>query len=378
MGVSLSGERIRLILAEADIYSRRSGDDLVTAPEGIRWANIINGLRLESVPKTYLAVLAVTLTARAMFERNQLCVRHIKSNVSEQGYSASSIGSALATFAKTHGIDLRARSSQPLNNQPFTFKDRILSDPDEMVVASHHHGSWRTFIEAVDHVEQSTSSDAALGLAVLFRLCRREPRPALEAERFLAPDELEQLSHLERSISVFVDENPDGGTTGQAFAAAVFDLLYGVDNVRLGHVNDPDAVTAGDVHVLADDDMWLWTEVKQRVVTTGDVTAFAGRVASERGSRAVFCAFANAAYPDHVSRRRIEESAMSLGVQVEYFDSTSAFMSRFFDVAPGSPRDRIERLLQALVFRLRASDSPSATQASFRRLLDESGVVEAG
>ena len=374
MGVSLSGERIRLTLGQADTTARRLGDVLVNTESGERWASLINRLRFESVPKTYVAVLAVTLTARAMYEPDALCVRDIKANVSGRGYSAPSIGSALAAFAKTHGIDLRARSSQPLNNQPFTFKDRILRNPDDMIVANQHHEAWRTFNQAIDHVESTTSEDAALGLAVLFHLCRREAHGGSDSARFAAPEVVRELDRLEQNIRVFVEEHPDGGSTGQAFTAAILDLLYGSDNVRLGHINDPDAASVGDVHVGTDEDMWLWAEVKQRVITTGDVAEFADRVAAEGGGRAIYCAFANAPYPDHVSRRRIEEASMATGVRFEYFDSTEAFMARFFGVAPGSPRERMERLLLSLDFRLKAADCPDATQASFRQLLHDSGV----
>ena len=374
MGVSLSGERIRLTLGQADTTARRLGDVLVNTESGERWASLINRLRFESVPKTYVAVLAVTLTARAMFEQDALCVRDIKANVSGRGYSAPSIGSALAAFAKTHGIDLRARSSQPLNNQPFTFKDRILRNPDDMIVANQHHEAWRTFNQAIDRVESTTSEDAALGLAVLFHLCRREAHGGPDSARFAAPEEVQELDRLEQRIRVFVDEHPDGGRTGQAFTAAILDLLYGPDNVRLGHVNDPDAASVGDVHVGSDEDKWLWAEVKQRVITTGDVAEFADRVAAEGGGRAIYCAFANAPYPDHVSRRRIDEASMAAGVRFEYFDSTEGFMARFFGVAPGSPRERMERLLQSLDCRLKAADCPDVTQESFRRLLHHSGV----
>jgi hypothetical protein len=374
MGIVLSGSDIRLTLARAHQAARTQVNSFAQEPLVNHWERFVSELRTPHVPKTYLAVFAVTLVARAMHSKDVLSVWDIKTGTSEKAYSASSIGHALATFAKTHDLDLRARSSQPLNNQPFTFKSRILQDPHAMTVAARHHDAWRAFTRAVSHVETTTPSDASDGLAVLFRMVQRASSDESRRQMRLHAKNLQSLVALEDDIRTFVQNYPDGGRTGQAFAASVLQLVYGEDNVQLGLINDPDFARVGDVHVASEGDTWLWGEVKQRVITAGDVLSFASQVASEGGSRAVYCAFVNSSYPDHVSRTRISRTAETKGVALDYFDSPGVFMSHFFGVAPGSTDTRVSRLLVALEARLIEAECAQETLDAFYGVLDVHGV----
>lgn len=374
MGVQLHGETIRQTLAQADQKAQSSGSDHFDELPQRQWASTVVGLQVPSVPRTYLAIYAVGLVARCMHDREELSVWDIKTGTSARGYSASSIGSALSTFAKSHDIDLRAHSSQPLNNQPFTFKDRILRDPNEMNVASRHTESWLKFITAMQRVDDATPESAAIGLSVLFALARRTSPRGQSSEVMLNAMGTATLANLEETISMFVSRNPDGGRTGQAFTAALLDLVYGVENVRLGHINDPDSGSVGDVHVTESDDIWLWTEVKQRVITTGDVTNFAGLVAAEGGSRAIYCAFVNSEYPDHVSKRRLAHLSSSQGVVIEYFDSPNEFMVHIFRVAPGSTRALADRFVRALFRRLLDAECAPKTTANLHKMLIADGI----
>ena len=374
VGVSLGSDKIRLVLAQADQKAKAFGADLDSGPVGQRWRPLIQALRMESIPKTYTAVFAVTLVARALHDASALSVRDIKTSTSDKGYSASSIGSQLARFAKTHSIDLRATSSQPLNNQPFTFKERILPSPKEMVVQEKFWEAWKAFNKAVDEVEASSSADAADALALLFHLSRRKKWSSSPVEAFLAAESQDEVDELVEAVAGFVNEHADGGKTGQAFAAAVLDLLYGPESVRLGKVNDPDASTVGDVHAVQDDDIWLWTEVKQKTVTDGDVNGFVSKVAAQGGSRAIFCAFQNNSYPDFVQQNKVIDAAHKKGVLLNYFDTPGAFLQHYFRVAPGSSSDAAARLVAAMVSRLAEALCPQSTREAFASLLSAHGV----
>lgn len=122
MGVRLAGPQIAATLANADRRARINGDELMRSDLARHWLPHIEPLLEPSAPRTYVAVLVTIITARSMFESDILDVRAIQTSYSEKGYSAASIAKQVASFAKEHQIDLRATSSQPMNNQPFTFK----------------------------------------------------------------------------------------------------------------------------------------------------------------------------------------------------------------------------------------------------------------
>ncbi len=374
MGVALGGEKIRLTLAQADQKAKNLGLDLQAGPVGERWNQHVQTLRAPSVPTTYTAVLAVTLVARAIHDSSVLSVRDIQKKTGEKGYSASSIGSELARFAKTHNIDLRATSQQPLNNQPFTYKERILSSPSEMNVADRARSAWAAFNRAIDQVESATPSEAADALALLFHLSRKSTWESRPVGAVLAAESLEEVGALLDGIAGFVDTHSDNGKTGQAFAAAVLDILYGSASVRLGKINDPDASTVGDVHVLNEDSIWLWTEVKQKVITAGDVNSFVGKVAEHGGSRAIFCAFLNNSYPDHVQRNKVNAFAHKKGVMLDYFDMSADFVNRYFRLAPGSTSEAAARLVVAMISRMSEALCPQTTLDAFEGMIIEHGV----
>lgn len=374
VGVSLSGEKIQLALAQADQKAKNFGSELDMGPVGQRWRPFIQALRMPSVPKTYTAVFAVTLAARSLHDSSVLNVREIKSQTSEKGYAASSIGSQLARFAKAHNIDLRATSQQPLNNQPFTYKERILSSPEEMNVIDRARDAWKTFIKAVDAVDAATPSEAADALALMFHLSRRQKWASSAVGAVLAAEDLTALDGLLDAASAFVGEHPDNGRTGQAFVAAVLDLVYGAEHVLLGKVNDPDASTVGDVHATSDGEVWLWVEVKQKVVTNGEVTGFVSKVAQQGGSRAIFCAFLNSSYPDYVQQQKALDAARKKGVMLEFFDTPYSFLNHYFRVAPGSSSEAASRFIGALVNRVAEAACPQSTIDALQALLDQHGV----
>lgn len=375
MGVSLSGEKIQLALAQADQKAKNFGSELDMGPVGQRWRPLIQALRMPSVPKTYTAVFAVTLVARSLHDSSVLNVREIKSQTGEKGYAASSIGSQLARFAKAHNIDLRATSQQPLNNQPFTYKERILSSPEEMNVIDRARDAWESFIKAVDAVDAATPSEAADALALMFHLSRRQKWASSPVGAVLAAEDLAAIDDLLEAVAAFISKHPDNGRTGQAFVAAVLDLVYGADEIRLGKVNDPDASTVGDVHATRDDEIWLWAEVKQKVVTNGEVTGFVNKVSQQGGSRAIFCAFLNSTYPDYVQQQKALDAARKKGVMLEFFDTPHSFLTQYFRVASGSSSDAVSRLIGALVNRVVESGCPQSTIDALSALFDSHGVA---
>lgn len=353
MGVPLKSEQIRHVLANANETAKSEGDRLLEAEaEPLKFLrDSVRFLRDPAVPKTYLAVTAILLAARAMHDRETLDVLAIQAGEGERGYSASSIGSTLASFAKEHRIDLRAKSSQPMNNQPFTFKSRITSD---MKVNVAHQAAWGGFFKVTEHIDRMTSGEAKEGLALLFHMSRRRDAAAVTVT--VRASGRAALDEVTTAVADFVTAHSDNGKVGQAFAAALLDVTYGIDQVILGDTQDPDASTPGDVQVSTPEGVWLWTEAKQKVIQTGDITGFLEKVRQVGGERVVYFALTNSGYSGYIKPDTIQKEAKRLGVDVTVLESPRAAIDLYASVAPGSFAFVAGALLERLRARMVQSD----------------------
>lgn len=359
MGVQLNGEAISRALGNANEVAKREGVALAEDPDLSTWRDSIAFLRETTTPRTYLAVSAVLLTARALLEADTLDVRAIKAGKSDKGYSAPSIASKLASFAKEQRIDLRATSTQPMNNQPFTFKDYLSRD---ISVQDKYATQWQRFNDVVDAINRLSSSEARRALALLFHQSRRVDAPTISVH--IKGRGKQALDAVCNVLADFVVAHSDGGRVGQAFAAAVMDLVYSPDGVVLGDTQDPDASTPGDVQVQDGVGTWLWTEVKQKVVTTGDVQGFMRKVHEAGGERIVYFALVNAGYSGNIQTRPIEAEARKLGMGVSILDSPATALEHFLPLASGSYADLSRHLLERTHARMtQAGCSPDVLSA---------------
>ena len=246
--------------------------------------------------------------------------------------------------------------------------------PEEMNVVGRARDAWKTFIKAVDAVDAATPSDAADALTLMFHLSRRQQWAASQVGAVLAAENLFAIDDLLEALSDFVSKHPDNGRTGQAFVAAVLELVYGADQILLGKVNDPDASTVGDVHAARDGDIWLWAEVKQKVVTSGEVTGFVSKVAQQGGSRAIFRAFLNHTYPDYVQQQKALDAARKKCVMMTFFDNPYSFLTSCFRVALVSSSEAASRFIGAMENRVAEAGCLQSTIDALKVLIDSHGV----
>jgi hypothetical protein len=360
MGVTLQGESIMRVLANANEDAKRYGEELAAAGDLEEWRAALQILRADPTPKTYLALTAVLLTARAMYPSEKLDVLAIKAGKDPRGYSASSIGTKLASFAKEQGIDLRANSSSPLNNQPFTFKERILED---MGVQPKFEIAWRSFYYLAQKINDASPADAARVLSLLFHMCRRVDAASVSVK--VRQGGKASLDKVAAAVAQFTSAHVDGGKVGQAFVAGVLDLLYGAEQVILGDTQDPDASTPGDVQVKDSTGVWLWAEAKQKVIGTGDITGFLRQVRKAGGERVVYFALVNSGYSGQIKPEGIEKEAESLGVGVKVVESAEQALDWFLPMAPGSYATVASALLERTRARLVQSQVKPSILAAF-------------
>lgn len=359
-GVTLGQGEIRGVLSRADESAR--ADAMALRSRYPKWMEIVEGLRVAPCPRTYLPVLAVLLTARALRPAAELDVLDIQQQTSQKGYAAASIGKLVIPFAVEQGVDLRSKSSQIMNNQPFTFKARIeprMSSPLKAVF-------YDSFYDAANLVNGLEPLAALEVLALLFDLCRAVAPTTIEAVPVLGGKS--SLARIVRETAEFASNYSDNGRVGQAFVAAVLDAVYGPHRVVLGNTADPDASVPGDVQVEDGDGTWLWTEVKQKSVTTGDVEQFIGKVRNAGGERILYCALGNERYPHNIDRMRVARLADSAAIDVSVFLSPADFLGELLKLAPGSFNSVASRLATAMLRRIDEAGCAPKTAEVYRAL----------
>jgi len=346
---NLSGDDIKLVLSSADQIARSHGDDLVETYE--EWLPDLEFLASEQCPKTYLPVLAVMLVARSLRGKEELDVFAIQQKTSDRGYAASSIARELIPFATQVGVDFRTTSTQVMNNQPFTFEERVVPG----MAGDRAKRAFAKFYAAAERVQEANSGAAGELLSLIFFLRRVKAEPA--SEIFVIDGGRNVLLAATEVIADFVRENSEGGKVGQAFVAAVLDLLFPQATVRMGKVNDPSASVPGDVHVGNRQRLWLWSEVKQRPVVTTDVQTFLKSVQSNGGDRAWYFALANQRYTQNLNVVQLFKFAANNTMELVMYQD---------------PQEVLEDVIPKLAGT--ADDLTAQLMSRFARRLDESGV----
>lgn len=372
MGVTLRSERINKVLANANELAKTDGYRLTHEQELHSFRLVFEQLQNPAAPKTYTAVMAVLLAARALHEADELDVLAIQAGTSNRGYSASSIGTRVASFAKEQGIDLRAKSSQPMNNQPFTFEPWITEDMKVQARAENH---FKLFYSAAKAINVMSSARAKEALALLFHMSRRADVAAI-AVRVRSSGKA-TLETVASAVSDFTDTYSDNGKVGQAFVAAVLDLVYARENVTLGDTQDPDVSTPGDVQVGELGELWLWCEAKQKVISTGDITGFLKKVDENAdGERVEYFALKNAGYSGNISPEAVAKEAAKREMTVGLYQSPREALDHFLPLAPGAHGAVAGRLLERYRARLTEAGCPDATIEAFDEMATRYAELE--
>jgi hypothetical protein len=330
------------MLANANERSLKSDFEL-SDQERKKWLDIIDNLSVEKCPRTYLAVFGVLVVARSLESKDSLNVRDIKTGSSPKGYSAASIGSGLARFVKAHDIDLRAGSSQPMNNQPFTFEDFIL---DDMGVRSNAKLHWNNFLEAVNEIDHASSIEAQNLLVLLFNVRRKVQKPKVVAHA--ATLDISKINDYISTIENFVTINSDSGKIGQAFVSALLSLQYGTDNVLQGDSQDPDASLVGDVHVMNEAGVVLYSEVKQKVIGTGEIKGFIQAVEKSGGRKILYFALSNSSYAGHLDEKQIFKEVQKSNATFLLFTSVTDSVGHFLPLI-NLPLDEFAEVFSAAI-----------------------------
>ena len=354
---NLRRDDIMGVLSRADETARESGQHLPAKyPD---WVAEVDFLSSDECPVTYLPVLTVMLVARSSREQSDLDVLDIQQGTSDRGYSASSIAGHLIKFVTQVGIDLRTTSSQVMNSQPFTYKKRVVPD----MAGDRVKAAYARFFAVAERVEILHSATSAEILALVFHLRRGALKP--ETEHLVVSGDRRTLIAVMDATNEFVSSNSEAGKVGQAFAAALFDILFPTNAVRMGNNNDPSATIPGDVQVGSEGRFWLWAEVKQKAVVTSEIQAFVDRVKAIGGDRAMYFALGNPLYPQNIDAAQLQKRAVKDGIELTVYSAVEQALDDLLPKSPGRAGMQAEALANRLLSRLHEAQVTSALEEAW-------------
>ena len=350
----LRRDDIMRTLSSADELARERGD--VLRGDAADWLEDLAFLSSDDCPVTYLPVITVMLAARAIREKAELDVLDIQRGSSPLGYSASSIAGHLIKFVTQVGVDLRTTSSQVMNSQPFTYKKRVTPE----MAGDRVKAAYARFFAVAQRVEELSSATAATVLSLIFHLRRLDRDQNLET--LVVSGDRRTLDAIVEATTEFVVANSEAGKVGQAFAAALFDILFSASQVRMGNNNDPSVTIPGDVQVGSDGKIWLWAEVKQKAVVTSEIQAFVDRVKAIGGDRAMYFALGNAPYPQNVDIAQLQKRAARDGIELTLYSAPEQALNDLLPKAPGSAGTQAEIVANQMFRRLHEAQVTSALE----------------
>jgi hypothetical protein len=212
------------------------------------------------------------------------------------------------------------------------------------------------------------SCESALNF-LAFIFTKRRKAKVVQKEYSVEHIDWAALRSAVETVSDFIDAKSDSGKVGQAFASALLDLIYSSDFVDQGNSQDPDAGVPGDVHVRGiENEIWLWVEVKQQPVQTGQVIGFIDKVSDNNGERILYFALKNSDYPNDISSKKLEIYSAKKSVRVTVFESPGEAFDWFLEFAPGSYSQILAAFLSGMQSRLDESGCSKETLGQFEAL----------
>jgi hypothetical protein len=247
----------------------------------------------KSTNRTFVAMLGTALLAKATDGTADTLA--IKANSGDRAYSARSLcHNVLVPAAVKFGFHLGATGREPLNNQPFFRYNRV--DEIERVMDRPSLDYLTRCLQLADRLdpEQAIRAFAAF-LKVRTDIAAQARQLTLEKLDW-------NIDELVESTGRFLEEDAEGGRRGQAFVAAVFDLVF--DQVRTSRVNDPSRRMPGDVQALRGNWVTLVAEARQKPVTESEVLQFASSLGAAGVRRGMVAALARNQPPLDVAALR--------------------------------------------------------------------------
>ena len=256
--------------------------------------------------KTYVAALGAALLAKATNPRIDSLTQ--ASTAGPAGYSLRQVAEFLQEHVRGR-VHLGTLSKNPVNNSPFLRGPGRIDRFDK--IASTTRPVYETFVRWLDDLNgyDGTHAHEALVAFLHERARIQREKDAASASRFEF-GVASSIVDLMDALHLFVTENPEGGSRGQAIVTAVLSCTFAdVEVVPKNHPAPFDVKRSGYPPPLV-------CEVKQQPVRVEDVMELARRAIENRAERAIYAAL-DPLQPELPVNRLVADALSDHGVHLD-------------------------------------------------------------
>lgn len=349
MPISIDYQDAKHVLLEALAVAKSS------APLPVEWLShtrTVFGLK----SKTWTPALATLLLAKAVDENADTLSLKAEQD-DPHAYSARVLcHTVLVPAAVTYGFSIRNTGREPLNNQPFFRYDRI--DKIERV---QKPADLEFFVAISRQANKLTSAEAAQALAAFLR---EALAVAAEAQSITAKAVGLSPEGARIAVEDFLRyDATDRPQRLQAFAAACLGLIY--DGVQTRRLNDPSRDSPGDVQVVSAGRTSLAAEVRGKVVTATELSAFVTACRAAGVERAIM--FVDAANQIDLTTHVLVHAHHEPSVHLAAFSSASQLLGDCLLWSPIPLTDAIQAFSTSFLLKLRQIEATTQTLQEWSR-----------
>ena len=232
----------------------------------------------DGTSKTHIAFLDTALVAKAVEPQADLfAIKPAHAQGNPNAFSARSLAhGVLVPLAAELGFSIGVTGREPLNNQPYFRMTRL---DDGTPVHSGGRAAFDYMLDIVRELQAANEGEPFSALVAFIAVRRRYVVTYVDGGEHgaLKPNE------LLAAIEALVEDDAEGGRRAQAVAAGLFDVVFGVERVESGRINDPSRKHPGDVCIRSADAPDVWEkamEVRDKPVSLSDVYVFGAKCLS--------------------------------------------------------------------------------------------------
>lgn len=256
--------------------------------------------------KTYVAALGAALLAKATDPRIDSLTQ--ASSAGPRGYSLRRVAEFLQERVRGR-VHLGTLSRNPVNNSPFLRGPGRIDRFDK--ISPTTRPLYETFVRWLSELNGYDKANAHDALVSFLHERARVQRTydAASAAR-LELGAASSLEDLMEALHLFVIEDPEGGSRGQAIVAAVLTCAFSdIEVVPNNHPAPFDVKGGGYPPPLV-------CEVKQQQIRPEDVMELARRAAEYHAERAIYAAL-DPLQPELPANRLVADALASYGVLLD-------------------------------------------------------------
>lgn len=295
----------------------------------------------ECPSKTYIAALGTALLAKAT--NSAVDVLTVKSKAGPNAYSMRGVAKVLVEKSPIYGYHLGRTGPEPLNNQPWFGADRVDRFENVRADVLPYH---REMLRYLSELNVATAEEALAALAAFLRLRIAFGEEERRAAAALVTGTSGNMAALLETLTVFLNDDTEGGRKGQALVAALLDLAH--DEVSLSSINDPAGL---DVRVMDEGRTLLGLEVKQKRVVEASALHLAEEARRLDVDKAILVALASDQRP--LDRSRIfAQGLSSYGVLLGVWEGVAELVASAALQAPLAVADFAAELPRAYLRRM--------------------------